>query len=607
MIRILLLLIFSTAASSADYYVDTNAANDSGTGSTSSPKKYIQSGLALMSSSGGDTLTIRDGTYTNSLDAMNSFVSGTVGNYNIVKAENDGGVIVDIANNTPSFEIANRSYIQVEGLKVISEGTDQQKGIDASHHIKVFRSSFEGGPGTDNRYTFYISSGSEYILMEDNWFYGSGGRQNLLIYESSKVVIRRAVIRHDHGWSNVGKTDPHGNGSVYNSQDVHIQNMIVIDSEEDTDNTGSEWTGAFTLANNATGSDNTRNYFTGVIALNVEGNGFDHGGYGQITNINFQDVVVWWAKGGSNPSGGAVSHANSGTKSTTMNNMTIGNQSYAAAIWGGTSSTVDITNSIIYNTDFASSAGSGNTVTTQYNNCFNVGSTACDTTGRTTTDPLLNGLDYLPRIEAGDALETAGQSGGKVGATITNRIGVSGTLWGEVGYDTVTADPLWPYPNQARIHADLSTARNLKASSPTKRGFTVDGENLTDYIWEALGGTTPADIGGSQELPAPTGLSITGQGAAVGGAVEGPAVLNWTIPAITEGAITGFNVSVQCNARAEAIYQVGSLISTFETPETQVGNCTYKLQTTGTPANSQWSADSSMIITIPAPTIIGVF
>lgn len=607
MMRVFLLFAFSAVANSANYYVDTNAANDSGAGTEISPKKYIQSGVSLMSASGGDTLIINDGTYSNTLDALNTLVSGTVGNYNIIKAANDGAVIIDINSATSSFEIDNRSYIQIEGLKVISQGTAQQKGINNSHHIKVLRSGFEGGPSTGNTYTFYVSTGAEYILLEDVWFYGSGGRQNLLIYESSKIVVRRAVIRHDHGWSNVLKTDPHGNGSVYNSQDVHIQNMIVIDSDEDTSNSGSEWTGAFTLANNDTGSQNTRNYFTGVIALNVYGNGFDHGGYGLITDIFFQDVVVWWSKAGTNAGGGTVSHANSGNKTTFMNNITIGNQSYAAAIWGGTASTVDITNSIIYNTDFASSAGSGNRVTTEHNNCFNVGSTACDDTGRTTTNPILNGLDYLLRVESGSALETAGESRTKVGATITNRIGVSGTLWGDAGYDAVTEEALWPYPNQDRVHTDFASARNLPVSSPAVRGFAVANQNLTDYIWEALGNATPADIGGIQELPAPTGLSITGQGAVVGGAVEAPASVSWTIPEITEGSITGFNVSVQCNSRAELIYQVGSLINIFETPETQVGNCTYKLQTLGTPANSQWSSESSMIITIPAPIIIGVF
>lgn len=35
-----------------------------------------------------------------------------------------------------------------------------------------------------------------------------------------------------------------------------------------------------------------------------------------------------------------------------------------------------------------------------------------------------------------------------------NAIGVDGTLYGETGWDTVTATDLWPYPNEAQIYAD---------------------------------------------------------------------------------------------------------------------------------------------------------
>lgn len=52
---VLFLCLACSAGHAATYYVDCDAADDTGDGSQGSPKKYIQSGLALML--GGDTLT----------------------------------------------------------------------------------------------------------------------------------------------------------------------------------------------------------------------------------------------------------------------------------------------------------------------------------------------------------------------------------------------------------------------------------------------------------------------------------------------------------------------------------------------------------------------
>ena len=63
----------SGSAHAATYYVNAAAANDSGSGSLSSPKKYISSGVALMSTTGGDILIIASGTYGNALGSAHAF------------------------------------------------------------------------------------------------------------------------------------------------------------------------------------------------------------------------------------------------------------------------------------------------------------------------------------------------------------------------------------------------------------------------------------------------------------------------------------------------------------------------------------------------------
>ena len=62
-------------------------------------------------------------------------------------------------------------------------------------------------------------------------------------------------------------------------------------------------------------------------------------------------------------------------------------------------------------------------------------------------------------------------------------MGTSGTLFGETGYETLTTDDLWPWPNQARIKTDMAAV--------STRGFCAANQNFTKYIFERLGGTSP--------------------------------------------------------------------------------------------------------------------
>ncbi|MBI4846006.1 MAG: hypothetical protein HY810_05990 [Candidatus Omnitrophica bacterium] len=115
------IFFLSTTAFAATYYVDSNAANDSGIGSSLNPKKYIYSGILLMSS--GDTLIIKDGTYTSNNDRIRGVPSGTSGNYTTIKAENDFGVILEglragdgLASEEAIVNLYNKSWVTIEGL-----------------------------------------------------------------------------------------------------------------------------------------------------------------------------------------------------------------------------------------------------------------------------------------------------------------------------------------------------------------------------------------------------------------------------------------------------------------------------------------------------------
>jgi hypothetical protein len=106
--------------------------------------------------------------------------------------------------------------------------------------------------------------------------------------------------------------------------------------------------------------------------------------------------------------------------------------------------------------------------------------------GGTPLDPLNNGLKYLPRVEKGSKLTTMGEGGRQVGPQIVKRVGVSGTLFGEPGFEDVTKDDLWPWPNEQRIKADFA--------EDIARGFAATDKSLTRYVWEQLGKPTPSSF-----------------------------------------------------------------------------------------------------------------
>ena len=189
-----------------------------------------------------------------------------------------------------------------------------------------------------------------------------------------------------------------------------------------------------------------------------------------------------------------------------------------------------VTNSIFVNNPFY---GLADYATGDYNALSN--NAAGNYGGKYTTPPagshdvtsdISGDLKYLTRIEASSRLQTAGSSGGPVGANVIYRWGATGTLWGETGYDTITSELLWPFPNEDVIKADMASYNGPGGTGA--RGFTtgnsLDGtpQTLTKYVWEYLGNQIPADVYGFHfsigSLPSGTvGMAYDAQVSATGG------------------------------------------------------------------------------------------
>jgi hypothetical protein len=463
-------LLVGEGSMAATYYVDAGASNDSGDGSQAAPKKYIRSGLSRLSSKGGDTLIIMPGTYSNSRDAIISPTRGRSGAYNVIRAQTDGTVTIKAPFGLGPAD----HYLRFEGLKF---DLPEVKVI-MGRYVKILRCAFKGGPSSGNNVTVQIGSndltpGAQYILMEDSWVYGPGGRYKILVYNSDRIVLRRVLARHDGGWSFDG-SNPQAGITIYDSTNVELQNGIVIDSMTGLSAFESN---IYLVANGTTGQRAGNVSVRGSVVVGGGGNGIAWDGHAAYSSSLLEDVVVWGSGAGGIASNGS---ANTGT----INRALVKSGGTGFADWEG-NARLTISNVIAYQNSKSACDG----VSASGSVAFGNGSNNCGTS----MDPLSSGLRYLLRVEPDSRLATSGTNGGQVGPTIVKRIGASGTLYGEPGYDTVTSEDLWPWPNESRIKADLAESNS--------RGFSASSKTLTNYLWELLGNTSP--IGRNAVMPDP--------------------------------------------------------------------------------------------------------
>jgi hypothetical protein len=308
---------------------------------------------------------------------------------------------------------------------------------------------------------------------------------------SYNIVYRRCVVSPSAGWTGDDQNNPSAGMMSYNSNNIYYQNCIVLDTKGSSI---TNWTSPFYETND--GSNSVVEY-RGCISLNNDGHGImiDPKNGGSITSIVIDDFIAYDNGGTSTAS--LVLHSTQGTASGAVTNATVGGEDYGA--YNNGTGTWTLTDSILF--DIGDTFAYG--VTPSY----------CDLEGGGTSnncknyDPETNGLLYLTRIETGGSLLTDGTGGGQIGATVMKKIGVSGTLYGETGWDTVTSDNLWPFPNETLIKTNFSDTRAT--------GFCSTGQTLTKYILQYLGNTMPTEIYEDDGGPAVWTNSVLSGGSSV--------------------------------------------------------------------------------------------
>jgi len=445
------------------YYVTKGGSNSNDGLGPGDGNAWLTPAFAYTQMSAGDELKVGDGTYTDPLSSLPDGSAGA-GDTKINTISAAGGVIF-----TGAF--GSSSSAQRKEYKGLRHHANAQRDFLGTR-IKVKETEFKGGPSGGSSMSVVIGTsdstpGATFMLLEDCWVHGYGGRYKILVYNAEDIIVRRCVTRFDGSDADVG--EPMANVTLYDSRRVEVQNHIAIDPTTPAAEYVSNY---YNVMNGTTSTPNDNKHFRGCILIDPERIGYfgaNEGVGSAATNCSWVDCASV---------GGTWGISQLKGTSIIYRRLTLidGSQS-GFGIFGGST---DIDDCIIADfTGDAFNSGSGS-------NC--VGYNNGDNAGTTVIAVYSNGLLYPARIETGSTLASGGTFGQR-GANIRNKIGVSGTLYGETDYNADTGESLWPWPNEARIKKEMCTDVSVT------RGFG-SASSLTAYIMNQFGNGNPYASGG---------------------------------------------------------------------------------------------------------------
>ena len=490
---------------------------------------------AISKMASGDKIIVANGDWRNN---QGMFIAepyippnGTIGNYSKIYAETEWEV------KLPYIHIeTSRQHGFLEFRGIVFDNRYIGKGIFHyaynSHHTKFIQCGFLahglkgnmhasgfGNPDRSDR------SKNQYNLMEDCVVWGSG-RYMIISWNGQKNIFRRCIARHDFN-------DAHQifNFRAYDCDYHFYQNCISIDSDRIehyfrplNSESGGFWFGGPTN-NSIQGCISIKDVHMPYYIGGVAGEG-----HNTIENSIAIDVTV----PGVPTLSAFVLKAN--TNVVASNLLGIGAlDKKQDGFYGKKKGTFQIRDSIVKDVGNIGLWVNGASGMNHFNagKCVSssgrlartleklgVGS-SCWGKDATAFDPEKNGLKYPVRIEPDSLLASAGTKGRRCGPEILKKIGVSGTLYGENGWDEVTDENLWPFPNEKKIRELM---RETVEGVSGKYGFCMDGQTLTNYIWGYFGNTVP-----------PFNVQAKPE--------DGGALINWDAPApVALATISGFNV-----------------------------------------------------------------
>ena len=505
---IIFIFVLTTNLNAVEYFISTTG-NDSDDGLTEANAiATFTNAYEIMS--GGDILTILDGTYNQQIYPPAN-LSGTESNYTTFRAKNVGEVVIapqseadlrgglaDPSSSAPVYVDSNfetqSSYFHFDGIfaKGVGENStisvrsrDYSELNQMTHHIKITRCGSQGS-GVDENTAAFLVAMSKDVLIEDCFSFGFA-RKPMQVFGSTEITCRRIVLRFDWWEGDDYKpNDPRTTMGCYNVHNSIFENIISFNAGpapagSHSDRSGLSASGNETPVTLITGSSNVQ--YLGCIVFNNTPDGFNgvsaNGGSGSaIYDITFKDIVTW-----GNGYYGLNIHNNA--DGITLKNIT-------AAYNGGSGIRIDsypaypITNVSVHN---VVSINNGRSFWPDYdcytNNCPNFNSvfscsdnTAVNNDRGDEVEP-----EYLPTIVCPPTNTSI--PGHPRGGIVVNRY-VDGVL---------TDTPLWPWPYEEYIKKYMCDTNFLKQVQNAIN--TYDGTNitympefaafdgtLTEYIWQ---------------------------------------------------------------------------------------------------------------------------
>lgn len=500
---------------SATYYISPNGSDKNiGTKSTQPLKSFKYSFSILQ---GGDELILLDGDYsekngtgilrdkglygeplTNSA-AIPSGISAE--NPTIIRALNFGKArLHDIkslrSGHGKPLQIGTKhrkdKFIYINGL--IFEGGGK---LYNTHHITIKNSGFHGSFGigaNDHNYN------NDYNLIEDVWVWTNNSRISASNYRAHKNVWRRVLIKSDgcdypgcNGPN--GKKDPSVGITVYDSQDVSLQNIIVIDRLIRNDKPY----GDFATAQH---TDNIeyylgRNEWLGSISINSQ----DMSMHFEADNvISKKQGKIWVIKDFlsiGNPKGGinlgnrpynydkASQPVSSIDKATVL--LSAAKNNVSAIRVSPEVTSVLISNSITVGATRTGYNAKGSVVTDSAS--FNPKSTEkdfdiklCKKNCIQLSENPLNNSSLTSTIQRYNQVSIKGLEKIKtgIGASIFYKIGTDGSRFGDKDYHNLTKHILWPWPNEETALTEICNKVKIKT------GICNAPNNKTNRIYNYI-------------------------------------------------------------------------------------------------------------------------
>ncbi|MCP5327353.1 MAG: hypothetical protein H7A18_01410 [Sinobacteraceae bacterium] len=442
----------SSQRESTTFYLSPSGRDSADGRSPEHPMRSFERAFSKLQA--GDELVLLDGTYSaasgtgtihwDNGSASAQIPSGTAQRPTVVRAQNPGSVRII----GPLFiGRSNRkdSYIRIQGLTFEGGGSLYNSSFVTLKDVG-FHGPFDIGTNDHHQ-------GNTDNLVEDVWIWSAGARVIAINYRAHRNVWRRVLVRGDGCGTSAcsGSGNPNVGFTVYDSMDVSVQNVMVIDRVL----AGSDSPYAdFACAQHT--SDPRyyfgRNEWLGVLSLNSPDIGFycePDEIIDQTPTLKLIDSVFWNARQG------GVNIARAGQRHH-IRNLRIRSSGDGFRFAPALKSSGASIGELIIDGDgrFAvnsSVAVSGAAISGRWNAPVNQAGCAERCSYSTIPDPRYE----LPGL----ALIGYGRDG---------------TRHGEEGFDAPSGKPLWPWPNDARIRNEMCAA--------TSRGFCAAGTTISSYV-----------------------------------------------------------------------------------------------------------------------------